>query len=89
MNIVASTTQRIFTLFCETGDVQSKSQNTPRRELRKLDDYMEMFLIGLILETPSLYLGELCKQVEEVSGIEVSEATICMLLHRHGFTRKD
>ena len=49
---------------------------------------MELFIIGLVLESPTLYLSELCAQVEDISGIEVSEATICRLLRRHGFTRK-
>ncbi len=47
-----------------------------------------MFILGLILETPSLYLKELCCEVKDISGVEVCEATVCNLLHRHGFTRK-
>ena len=79
---------RIFTEFIEKGDVDPKGKRGPKPYLKKLDNYMEMFIIGLILETPSLYLKELCKKVEEVSGESVSEATICRLLHSHGFTRK-
>ena len=33
------------------------------RYLRKFDDYMEMFIIGLMLETPFLYLKEVCAKV--------------------------
>ena len=49
---------------------------------------MEMFIIGLILETPFLYLKEICAKVMEYSGVEVSKSTVCKLLHNRGFTRK-
>ena len=68
-----------------TGDVSPKQVSGPRMYLRKLDDYMELFIIGVVLEKPSVYLHELCDLVYDKSGIEVSEAR---LLHRHGFTRK-
>ena len=68
--------------------MESKGNKGPKIYLKKLDDHIEMFIIGLILETPSLYLKELCSQVKERSGVNVCESTICKLLHRHGFTRK-
>ena len=79
LEIAPSTAHRIFTEFVEKGDVDPKGKRGPKPYLKKLDNYMEMFIIGLILETPSLYLKELCKKVEEVSGESVPEATICRL----------
>lgn len=88
LEISPSTAHKIFTQFMETGDVEPKGNKAPKAYLRKLDDHMEMFIVGLILDTPSLYLKELCSKVTEVSGVEVCESTMCKLLHRHGFTRK-
>ena len=49
---------------------------------------MELFIIGYVLEHPSIYLDEVCKVVEDVRGIRVSESTMCRLIRRHGVTRK-
>ena len=88
LNIAASTAKNIYQLFELTGDVQPKITSDSRRELRKLDDNMELFILGLILENPSMYLSEICARVEEISQVEVSQATVCRILKRHGFTRK-
>lgn len=88
LNIAVSTAKSVFSLFEITGDVALKLVDGPRIEQRKLDDHMELFILGLILEKPSLYLSEICDMVERVSTIKVSQATICRLLKRHGLTRK-
>ena len=54
----------------------------------KLDDHMELLILGLILANLSLYLSEVCKKVEDLSGIPVSQSTICRLLKKYGLTRK-
>lgn len=88
LDIAPSTAHRIFKEFIENGDVCPKGNKGPRLHLRKMDDHVEMFIIGLILDAPSMYLKELCTKIEEVCHVKVCEATICNLLHRHGFTRK-
>ena len=77
----------MYKRFEQTGDVQ---RNKPlRREyLRALNGQQELLLISLILENPSLYLGEMCKAVHEMTGLEVSASTLCRVIHRHGLTRK-
>lgn len=35
-----------------------------------------------------MYLHEICQDILDHTGVEVSEATICIELGRHGFTRK-
>ena len=59
-----------------------------RQEIRSLDEHSELIVIGLILESPTLYLHEICQTIQEVTSILVSQATICRLLRRYGFTRK-
>lgn len=87
LNISVSTAQRIFTLFKVTGSVSPKLGG-PRRYMRKLDDHMELFIIGTVLEKPSMFLSELRKLVHDYSSIDISAATVCRLLHRHGLTRQ-
>ena len=89
LNIAASTACRIYCEFeCKGHVLPSDALKQPRRELRKLDDYMELFIIGLVLESPGLYLREICDKVKVISGIQVSECTVCRILHRHGCSRK-
>ena len=89
LGIAKSTAHRIFAEFADRGAVDPKGKKgLPRRYLRKMSEYEEMFIVGLVLESPALYLKELCSQVQQFSGIEVCEATICNVLHRHGLTRK-
>ncbi len=85
--IAHSTASLIFKRFEETGDVEPSNQ--PQRENQRcLDVHHEFFVVALVMETPSYYLGEICKAVEEVTGVHVSEATICRVLRKNGLTRK-
>ena len=47
-------------------------------------------IIGLIIESPSLYLhvSELCQAVEDVYGKCISPSAVCKVIHKHGFIRK-
>lgn len=88
LNIAASTAHRVYKLFEMSGNIDPKPSTGPRPDSRKLDDYIELFVIGFVLHQPAMYLKEVCKQVEDVSGIRVSESTICRLIKQHGITRK-
>lgn len=87
LNIAVSTAKNIYSPFEITGDVETKL-SCPRRELRKLGDIMELLVLGVILENPSLYLSDVCEKIEELSGISVPQTTICRLLKGYGLTRK-
>ena len=87
LSISTATASNIFKLFQATGEVDPKSP--PKRDdLRKLDEYHELYIIGLIFECPNLQLQEIAYKVEEITGTVVSTSTLCRLLGRHGFTRK-
>lgn len=89
LNIDPSTACRVNNLFLITGDVQPKMRaGVPREEIRKIDSSTELFIVGLILDEPKLYLSEVCKAVFDLSGIVVSEATICRLFQRYGISRQ-
>ena len=54
-----------------------------------LDEQTELMVIGLILESPTLYLQEIYQTIQDLTHTPVSQATICRLLHRYGITRKN
>ena len=53
--------------------------------LRKIDNSSALFILGLLLENPSLYLGEICQQIDSTFVIP---STVCRIIQRNGFTRK-
>ena len=64
------------------------SELSQRTELRSLSHSDELFIIGLICDSASYYLSELCYTVEDVCGKRISPSTVCKVIHKHGFTRK-
>ena len=87
--ISISTVCRVCAHFERTGSVQVGSNRQKRRyDIRRLDEQSELFVVGLVIDSPTLYLAEMCKKVYEVYNVRVSAATICRLLRSYGFTRK-
>ena len=87
LQIGVGTAHRIYTRFVNTGDVASL-QRCSRPNLRRLDDKLELFIIALICENPTLYLREICSKISEVTNVIVSSSTICRVLHKYGCSRK-
>ena len=87
LSIATSTAHRLFQKFASSGDVWAV-QRSCRPELRALDEHSELIIIGLILESPTLYLDEVVQEVKEITSLTVSPPTICRLFKRYGFTRK-
>ena len=88
LNIALSTAHRIFSIFECNGTVEPATRNTCRLQMRVLDQPGELYVIGLILHSPTLYLGEIVKLIKDNLGVDLSAATICRLLKRYGHTRK-
>ena len=87
LNVALGTVCHINRRFIDTGDVMPKKVSQ-RTELRSLSHSDELFIIGLICDSPSYYLSELCHAVEDVCGKRVSPSTVCKVIRKHGFTRK-
>ena len=87
LQIASSTAHRIFSRFKMSGDVVAKNQPL-RPQTRHLDDYHELLIIGIISENPCTYLREIRSIIKEATGVIVSEATVCRVMKRNGFTRK-
>lgn len=67
LSISVGTAYNVFKVFYHSGDVNPKKQ-PERKGQRILNHYDEMFVIGLIIDSPSTYLSELCQAIEDVSG---------------------
>ena len=80
-------THRLYRRFTETGDFK-KAERSCRRHTRKLDEFHELYIIGLLMENPGLYLNEMKLKIKEVTTVTVSGSTICRVLQRNGYTRK-
>ena len=79
LNVALGTVYHINRLFIETGDVIAKT--APRREhLKSLSHSDELFIMGLIIDSPSKYLSELCSAIEDVCGKRVSPSTVCKIM---------
>ncbi len=74
-------------IFQGTGEVSAKVPGK-REELRKLDEHHEGYIIGLIINSPTLHLNGIVEKVHEITGVTSSVPTICKLLAKHGITRK-
>ena len=87
LNVSLGTVHNIYKQFSLTGDVTPKKQPL-RRDCRSLGQCDELLILGIILDTPSTYLQELCQAVREVIGKDVSPAIICRIIRRNGYTRQ-
>ena len=85
--IASSTACEIFKRFESTGSVQPTSQPC-RPSMRKLSESDDRLIVALIMESPTLYLHEICKEIQQITGKSISESTVCRVLRKHGFTRK-
>ena len=85
LNVAVSTVYSTCKRFQETGEVDPTSE--PSRS-RKLDEHHECLIIAILMESQSTHLHELCAHIADTSGVQVSEATVCRLIRRHGLTRK-
>lgn len=87
LNIAVGTVFNIYTLFVRTGDVNHKKARK-KPEKCKLDHHHQLYVIGLILNNPTMYLREICSEIKQMTGTEVSPSMLCKMLRMHGFSRK-
>ena len=85
LHVAQSTILRILDRFERTGSV-CHNQATPRPHTLHLHD--EYLLVQLLTENPGMYLSEMKRKLNEVTGVITTESTICRTLKRLGFTRK-
>ncbi len=87
LNVALSTVHRVCKQFKQTGSVVPRCRSE-RDELRKFDEHTELYIVGLVLPRPSMYLREICQEAFDAFHCRVSPNTICRLLRKRGITRK-
>ena len=87
LQIGLGTAHKIYTRFVETGEV-APLKPRPRPDSRALDEFHVIYVLNLLTENPSLYLGELCQKIRATTGIDVSGSTVCRLIKKNGMSRK-
>ena len=87
LQIAVSTSHRIFKLFELTAEVDPQPQPS-RPSTGVIDDHHELLIVGLISKSPCLYLSEICHGIYGATIAKVSQAAVCRILKRYGFTRK-
>lgn len=88
LQIGLGTTYRIYKRFVCTGELSARKRSS-RPQCRKLDEYHELYIIGILMENPSLYLSEIiCQMVYTATGIKISGPTVCRIVRKNGYTRK-
>lgn len=70
LSVSIGTVHNICKLFEETGSVAPGKPD--RTNTRLLSKYSELYIIGLLVENPSLYLGEVCHKIRSTVGIDVT-----------------
>ena len=85
--ISVGTAYNIFQLFQRTGSVDAKPPSK-RPDFCNLDEHHQLYIISMVLDNPTLYLGEICTAIKDATGTVVVPRTICKLLGRYGFSPK-
>lgn len=84
LSVDASTAWRAVSRFEQEGSIAArKSSGTS-----KLTDMEQFALIEAVVDSPALYLRELCQHIQELTGTVVSESAVCRFLQRSNFSRK-
>jgi hypothetical protein len=55
--------------------------------LKALTTYDEFIIMELVLQRPGIYLREICQELQQSTGTDVSEPMVCRFLQKAGFTR--
>ena len=87
LSIAASTANRIYHLFEQTGGIDPV-ERPERHEIRAVNMHTELHIIGYVMENPSVYLNEVCYNIQDITGEAISPSTVCRLLKRYGVSRK-
>ena len=87
LNIALSTAHRIYHLFQSTDTVDPISPRK-RPEVRTLSSSMEIYVIGVVMANPNMFLYEVSSKIKELYNIDVCPSILCRLLKVHGMTRK-
>lgn len=87
LNVDKSTVSRTVALFDATGNIACKKY-PPNPSTATLTDIDKLIILELVIDQPGIYLREIQREIEEQTGTEADESTICRFLHASGFSRQ-
>ena len=79
LQIGVGTAHRIFKRFESTGDVAPLARGR-RPDKRKLDDYHELYIIGLVTENPAINLQETVQKLRRLP-MSVYRGLLCVVFY--------
>ena len=74
-NVGLGTVYNALKCFRNTGDITSAQCSSSRATA--INHWVEMCIIGLIIENPGYYLQETCQAIEQTCDQRFSPATVC------------
>ena len=75
LNIATGTACKVYKRFSRTGKLDPTKPD--RSSTKNLTVYQELLLVSLLLDSPNLYLGEVCQKLLDVTNIQISNSTVC------------
>ena len=87
LNIAASTANRIYLLFEQSGGVDPV-QRLERHEIQAVVIHTKLHVTGFVIENPSVYLSEVCYNIRDITGEAVFPSAVCRLLKRYDISQK-
>ena len=82
-----STVCRTMRLFERTGNVSKEKYNAANLP-RKLTDLIQLFILQLVLQHVGINLTEIRRELLYMSGVDLSESTVCQFLHKYNYSRQ-
>ena len=85
LNVSVGTAFNVFKIFKETGDVEPKHREYPGFIVT---ERVAATILAIVFENPILYLNEITQKIYEYTNERISPSTVCVVIHKHGITRK-
>ncbi len=67
LNIASSTAHRTYHQFISSNSIDPLPCRK-RPEVRVLSDHVKLFVIGLIMDNPCMFISEICKEITIIIG---------------------
>jgi len=83
LNVDASNLWRRVKQFQEEASIAAKNEGN-----YKMTDLEQFAILKAVLKNPGIYLHEIQRHVETISGMMVSESAICCFLQQNNFTQE-
>ena len=84
LQIGVGSAYRLYRRFTLAGEFSSKKKRARRPDVRKLDEHHELYIMGLLMENPGLYLIEQLKLLQGYLLLELLSVGCLKEMATHG-----